>query len=505
MPASDAGPSLGGRDLFVSRIHPTTGIVERNMVRSGRLNEEATSIVTGEDAGTNTTLYVTGYTESPDFPMGVPPVTGNTQTDGGREALVLKLNDQLGTPVWGTFIGAASGPDEGRGVLYVPERNSVMVVGTTRSGGDFPHSYPPTQAVPAGANAFLAAFDPSTGTRTTSSIVGGVGDDEGNALAPGPVLTNGSVQTLFIGGKTTSTDLPISFGFDSQSAGTEGFVIQMGYDGTGFVPEWGTYVGGSQTDEVRTLASRRTPTNTLFIGGTTRSPEMLPNPLRPLDFGHAGGEDMFLISLASSDLTPPLGEVRDGISGDRGTDTNPRAFLANWTFTDRETPILDYHFGAGTIPGCANVLPFRSVGLNVSVSLNSTQGQMPELEPGKWYFATVIARNQAGMQNRVSSNGYFLLLPDGGPNPLPPRPMPVSPCPGEEPDGGTPDAGVDGGTGTDGGTDGGADGGDGESDGGSGPESPVGWSCGCGTGGGPTSLVLLVLVALGLRTIRREA
>jgi hypothetical protein len=492
MPASDAGPSLGMRDLFVSRIHPSTGIVERTLVRSGRLNEEATSIVTGEDAGTNTALYVTGYTESPDFPMGVTPRTGNTQTDGGREALVLKLDDQLGTPLWGTFIGAASGPDEGNEVLYIPGTNRVMVVGTTRAS-DFPNSYP--AAAPQGANAFLAAFHPGTGDRTFSTVVGGSGDDEGNAL------TTGIAQSIFIGGKTTSTDLPVPFGFDSVSEGTEGFVIQMGQDGTGFRPEWGTYAGGSQDDDVRALASSLNH-DTLFIGGAARSPEMLPHQLRPTDEAHAGGEDLFLIALASTDLTPPLGQVYDGPSGDTGRDTNPQAYAANWVFTDRETPIQDYRFGAGTHPGCDNVIPFRPAGLNSSVSLASALQQMPELERGRWYFATVIARNQAGLENTVSSNGYFLLLPDGGPpDPLPPRPGPVTPCPEWPADGGTPDAGVD--AGVDAGT--GTDGGGGQSDGGSDPEGPVGWSCGCGTTSGPTGLMLLVLVAVGLRMARREA
>jgi hypothetical protein len=497
MPASDAGPSLGMKDLFVSRIHPNTGIVERTLVRSGRFNEEATSIVPGESGDGRTLLYVTGYTESPDFPLGVSPPSENTQIDGGREALVLKLNDQLGTPVWGTFIGAASGPDEGNEVLYVPGANRVMVVGTTRAA-DFPNSYP--ASAPPGANAFLAAFDPGTGTRTFSTVVGGSGDDEGNAL------TTGTAQSLFIGGKTTSTDLPVPFGFDSRSGETEGFVIQMGPDGTGFRPEWGTYAGGTQADDVRALASSLNH-DTLYIGGMTRSPEMLPHQLRPTDEAHSGGEDMFLIALASTDLTPPLGEVRDGLSGDMSTDMNAQAFSANWSFTDRETPIQDYRFGAGTHPGCDNVIPFRSVGLNVSVALSSAQQQMPELERGRWYFATVIARNQAGMENTVSSNGYFLLLPDGGPNPLPPRPGPVTPCPGEPPDGGTPDAGVDAGVdaGADAGVDAGTgtDGGAGQGDGGSGPRSPAGWSCGCGTTSGPTGLMLLVLVALGLRTARR--
>jgi hypothetical protein len=231
MPASNAGPSLGGRDLFVSRLNPTTGALERTLVLSGRLNEEATSITTGEPiTGGAAVLYVTGYTESPDFPMGVPPINGNSETTGGREAVVLKLNEQLSTPLWGTLLGANSGGDEGRGVMYVPSSNRVMVVGTTRSS-NFPNSNSGT--APPGANAFLAVFNAANGVKTFSTVVGGSGDDEGAAL------TTGSFGSVYIGGKTTSTDLPVPFGFDSQSAGTEGFVIRMSTDGFTFTPEWG--------------------------------------------------------------------------------------------------------------------------------------------------------------------------------------------------------------------------------------------------------------------------
>jgi hypothetical protein len=475
MPASDAGPSLGGRDLFVSRLNAVTGTLERTMVLSGRLNEEATSIATGEAiTGGAAVLYVTGYTESPDFPMGVPPIFANSQTDGGREAVVLKLNEQLGPPLWGTFLGANLGGDEGRGVIYVPSNNRVMVVGTTRSS-NFPNDNSGT--APLGANAFLATFNAANGLRNFSTVVGGSGDDEGAAL------TTGSFGSVYIGGKTTSTNLPVPFGFDSQAVGTEGFVIRMSTDGFEFTPEWGTYVGGALADEVRALASE-TSSDVLLIGGTT-------------DNTPDGGEDMFLFSLAARDLTPPTGDVNDGLSGDKEEDTNAQALGANWRLTDSESAVTEYIFGAGTIPGCANVVPFRSVGLDVSISLTSTGGAMPELQPGKWYFATVIARNQAGLENRVSSDGYFLKFPDGSPSTIPPPPGPVTPCPGEQPDGGTPDAGVDAGTGT--------DGGGGQSDGGSDPEGAVGWACSCGTGGGPTGLLLLVLVALGLRMARREA
>ncbi|HYH98295.1 hypothetical protein [Hyalangium sp.] len=494
--ASDAGPSRGRRDFFVSRIDAFTGAVERNMVRSGSLDEEAVSIVAGEPPGSGALLYVTGYTESPDFPLGIAPRTANSQTDGGREAVVLKLNEQLGTPVWGTFIGAASGADDGRGVMYVPETQRVMVVGTTH-GPDFPNSSPSGSA-PQGANAFLAAFEPATGDRTFSTLVGGSGDDEGLAL------TTGSFRSIYIGGKTTSTNLPVPFGFDSRANGTEGFVIRLAPDMTldgGFVPEWGTYVGGSQEDEVRALGAG--PNNeVLLIGGMTRSSDMLPHQLRTVDAPYRGNEEMFLISLNAQDLTPPLGLVRDGISGDTDIETNTQAVVANWQFVDREKAITNYEFGLGTVPECADIVPFHSVDLAASISRSTAQLEIPPLEPGRWYFATVIARNELGLSNKVSSDGYFLLLPNGGPNPIPLAPALGTPCPGETPDGGLPDGG-------DGGADAGPkpdpDGGNGQNDGGSGQEPPLGWPCGCDTTSGPTGLLLLVLLALGLRVARRAS
>ena len=491
LPASDAGASRGGLDLFVSRIDAITGAVERNMVHSGSLNEEALSIVTGELSGAGARLYVTGYTESPDFPLTGPRVP-NSQTDGGREALVLKLNEQLGTPVWWTFLGASSGADDGRAVLYEPGSQRVMVVGTTR-GTDFPNSY--TNSVsPLGANAFLAAFESTTGNRTFSTVVGGSGDDEGLAL------TTGSFQTLYIGGRTTSPDLPVPFGFDSQANATEGFVLRMAPDAGGFTPEWGTYVGGSLDDDVRALGAG--PNNeVLLMGGMTRSSEMLPGGLRDsIDTAHKGGEDMFLIALDALDLTPPLGQVYDGLSGDTGLSSNPQAHSANWAFTDREASITGYEFGAGTLPGCDDIVPFRSVGRSVFISLTTAQGEIPPLQEGRWYFSTVIAQNQLGLRNQVSSNGYFLLFPDGGPDLRPPRPGP-GPCPGAPPDGGSTDGGstdggMDGGTQTDAGvgTDGGLD-----------TRPPLGWSCGCGAAGGPAGLLLLVFVMGGLRLARRES
>jgi hypothetical protein len=482
--ASDAGVGRGGLDLFVSRLNADTGAVERTLVLSGSLNEEARAIVTGELAsGGAARLYVTGYTESPDFPMGVTPRIANSQTDGGRESVVLKLNEQLGPPVWGTYLGSATGQDHGQAVLFDVRTQRVLVTGTT-GGTDFP-TLPPLSDIPQPPNAFLTAFEAPTGIRLFSTVVGGFGEDEGFALA------TGSYGSVYIGGRTTSTDLPVPFGFDSQSSAREGFVIRMTPDAGRYIPEWGTYVGGALNDEVRALGAG--PGNeVLLIAGLSTSAEMLPHALRDgIDNARVGGADMFLIAMDALDLTPPLGEVRDGLTTDIEESTSPDKLEANWSFADPEQPITGYEFGAGTRPGCDDIARFRPVSRDVSIQLTTLAGLSAPLPRGQWYFSSVIAKNNLGLSQTVSSNGFFLPDENGGPTPRPPRPV-RGDCPGASTDGGTPDGG--GGPQPDGGT-------------GENPvkDSPLGWSCNCGATGGPAGLFFLLLLAVGLRMARREA
>jgi MYXO-CTERM domain-containing protein len=217
----------------------------------------------------------------------------------------------------------------------------------------------------------------------------------------------------------------------------------------------------------------------------TRSSEMMPHQLRTADRAHVAGEDMFLISMDAVDLTPPLGMVYDGLRGDTGQVMETRSASANWSFNDRESNIVGFEFGLGSVPGCDNVAGFRSVSRADSITLLVDLNEMPELERGRWYFSSVRAKNSLELSNTVSSNGFFVLLPDGGPAVRPNRPTAADPCPGSQPDGGT-------------------DGGAGQHDGGTGEQqSPLGWSCGCGATGGPGGFLLLMLVALGLRAARR--
>ncbi|MDY7230970.1 hypothetical protein [Hyalangium rubrum] len=479
MPGSGGVGADGGMDLFVSRLDGTTGAIERTLLRGGIVEDVGRAITSGTLADGGTGIYATGYTDSPNFPG-----TGQGPSAAGRQAVVLALTPGLNSPSWITFLGGTAA-EEGYGVLLTPGTppGRLLVVGTTTST-NFPLS--PAGMIPGGSNAFLTSLDLGTGQPGFSAVIGGSGDDDGWAIAPGP---RGNV---FIGGKTTSPTLPIGGGFDMTPEGaSEGYVIQLVPNGPNYVPDWGTFVGGRLEDEVRALGFGP-QANDLIIGGSTTSSDILKGDAG-YDPTFSNRKDMFLFSLGAMDLTPPVvARVLDGVGADRDTQTSTEELLGSWDFTDPDTSITGYEVGAGTAPGCTNIAPFATNDTRTSVTLSTSGGRMQRLTPGTWYYVTVRAKNQVGLQTTASSDGVFVLLPDGGPDPIPP---PGGSCPVvEPPDAGMPDAGTPDAGGP---SPGPGDGGTVER------RSAVGWSC--GTPGGPAGLVLLMLLALGLRGARRRS
>jgi hypothetical protein len=479
MPGTTGGTD-GGKDMFISRFSDA-GVLEKTLLRGGHNEDVGFGITSGMLPDGGIGLFVTGYTESPNFPNSSPQAQQASLTN--RQVVVQGLNPQLNAPDWSVLIGG-QGKDEGYKVLFAPTPapGRVLVVGSTGSQ-NFP-TVPQISQPPAGRNAFLTSFPPTGGGPDFSAVLGGPGEDEGWAIA------QGTRQSIFIGGKTTSSTLPIGGGFDMTNQGEDGYVLRLVPNGTNYEPEWGTFVGGGNADEVRALAF--SDSNDLIIGGVTASQDalQLQGPDAGFDTLYNGGLDMFVYSLRAKDLTPPrLLKLDDGLGDDRDQRAHDEPLQASWVFQELDSDITGYEVAVGTGPGCTNISNFVALGDRSSVDLTT-------VPPGNWYFVTVRVRNSERLETTASTDGVFITLPDGGPNPIPPIPTtcPSTPDAGVPdagvPDAGVPDAGVpDAGVPDGGGADGGPEDGD--------FQSPVG--CNCGTTGGPAGLVLLMLMMLGLR------
>src|SRR5262249_21269927 len=143
-------------------------------------------IAVGPDRG----VWVTGYTESTDFPTARPlqPATG-----GGSDVFVTKLNSAGSALDFSTYLGGA-GADTGSGIAVAGD-GAVVVVGATGST-NFPRAKPLQAALsrPDDVDGFVTRLEPNGAAITWSTYLGGAADDhaidvaldsDGNAYVTG--------------------------------------------------------------------------------------------------------------------------------------------------------------------------------------------------------------------------------------------------------------------------------------------------------------------------------
>jgi hypothetical protein len=208
--------------------------------------------------------YVTGSTESSDFPTVNPIQSGN---HGNGDAFVAKVNTQ-GTAttalVYSTYLGG-SGADSGQGIA-VDLGGSAYVTGYTFST-DFP-TYNAYQSSNAGSvDAFITKLSPDGSSFAFSTYLGGKGDDRAWAIALDSqynIYVTGSTLTACTPASTTTTlcnpisTFPTTPGayqtfVTKQAPGySAGFVTKLNFVGSGLL--YSTLLGGSLTDSPAGIA-----------------------------------------------------------------------------------------------------------------------------------------------------------------------------------------------------------------------------------------------------------
>jgi hypothetical protein len=242
--------------------------------------------------------YVTGFTESLDFPTKDPIQVGRS---GVSDAFVIKLNPEGSDLVFSTFLGG-SNSETGTGIV-VDEGGNVCVIGRTEST-DFPTVNPLQPASAGGADVFVAKLKGDGSALIFSTYLGGSDDEFGRALK-----VDGSGD-IYITGYTASTNFPtvnafqparaagipnpcIPFGFFTcippvYSGFEDVFVAKLKGDGSALV--FSTYLGGRKQDDGQSLAIDNN--GDIYVTGLTASIEFpTAYPLQP---AYAGGTDAFV-------------------------------------------------------------------------------------------------------------------------------------------------------------------------------------------------------------------
>jgi hypothetical protein len=188
-------------------------------------------------------IYVTGQTASANFPGAT-----TTSLKDTASVFVTKIAPDGSTLDYSVYVGGSSGTgsDNGFGIAVDGSGNAFVAGGT--SSTNFPVTTGAFQTKLNGTktNAFVFKLSPS-GTILYSTYLGGTGADNIFGIA----LATDSSGDVFVGGRATSTDFPITASHVQgylTGAVSSGFVAKLSPGGNGTSDlVYSTYLGGSTT------------------------------------------------------------------------------------------------------------------------------------------------------------------------------------------------------------------------------------------------------------------
>jgi hypothetical protein len=215
----DTSYNGGDKDAFVAKVNPEgTALVYAGFLGGSGLDSGSSIAV---DADGN--AYVTGYTQSRDFPTVVGP---DTSYNGGGDAFVAKVNPSGTGLVYAGFLGG-SGLDSGSSIAVDADGNAYVTGGTTSR--DFPAVVGPDTSYNGGDfDAFVAKVNPSGTGLVYAGFLGGSSLDSGSSIAVD------AAGNAYVTGYTWSRDFPTVVGPDTSSNdGYDAFVAKVGAGGGG--------------------------------------------------------------------------------------------------------------------------------------------------------------------------------------------------------------------------------------------------------------------------------
>ncbi|MDQ6676094.1 MAG: SBBP repeat-containing protein [Acidobacteriota bacterium] len=209
-----------------------------------------------------------------------------------------------------SFLGG-TGKDQGNAIAVDSSGNTYLVGSTTSGSSD--------------NDVLLRKFSP-TGAQIYIADIGGSSDDFGNAIQ---VDGTGSV---YVGGRTSSSDFPLTNAFQPKRAGgADAFLLRVNPAGNSLI--FSTYVGGSGDDFCAALAIDRQ--GAVYATGTTSAD--FPPSLGSFQTTNRGGLDAFVIKLDAQGngvYSTLLGGGSDDEGRGIAVDGNGNAYVTGTTLSD---------------------------------------------------------------------------------------------------------------------------------------------------------------------------
>jgi fibronectin type 3 domain-containing protein len=231
--------------------------------------------------------YLTGYTESTDFPT--KNGYENDYFGGDADVFIVKLNPTGSAIVFSTYLGG-NDEDVSYDILIDQQRN-VYILGETQSS-NFPTSIGAYDSVHSGYyDVFVTKLNYTGLELNFSTFVGGSSWDYGDGFV---LDSNGDI---YVTGFTRSTNFPItSNAYDNTyELNYDAFVFKLNSSGTELL--YSSFIGGNNWDLSRGI-DIDSENNVYIVGNTTSS--NFPTTSGAYDDEQNGIGDVFLVKMDST-------------------------------------------------------------------------------------------------------------------------------------------------------------------------------------------------------------
>jgi hypothetical protein len=292
--AYDSTYGGGNMDCFVFKLSADGSTLLYSTFVGGSDGDVGNSIAV--DSSGN--AYVTGGTESPDFPTvnAYNSTHGGGSDDWGGDCFVLKLSADGSTLLYSTFIGGRN--HDWASSIAVDSSGNAYVTGDT-SSPDFLTVNAYNSTYGGGDDCFVFKLSANGSTLLYSTFIGGSEYDWASSIA---VDSSGNA---YVTGWTESPDFPTVRAYNSTYGGGGGFLAPSGdcfvfkLSSNGSTLLYSTFIGGSEYDWASSIAVDSS--GNAFVAGYTESPDF---PTANAYNSTYGGGDCFVLKLIISDYTP---------------------------------------------------------------------------------------------------------------------------------------------------------------------------------------------------------
>ena len=245
----------------------------------GGRDDDAGYAIAADAAGS---VYVTGETNSTDFPLAKP---WQRTAGGSTDVFVSKLSADGSKLLYSTYFGGRSA-DVGYGIA-VGSGGEIFVTGDTRST-DFPRVKAVQPALGGDVDVFVAKLSADGSQLLSSTSIGGSGGERGLGIAVD------GFGNACVTGYTNSTDFPTANPIQAAFAGgnADAFVLKLNANGSALI--YSTYLGGGNDRPDIGTAIAADAAGNAYVTGFTNSRDF--PTVKPLQ-AFVGPTDVFVAKL----------------------------------------------------------------------------------------------------------------------------------------------------------------------------------------------------------------